>query len=107
MSTDDDTTRDHAASRTAGGQGRGSIRNFDDEQLERDVEAAVHRFTWQPPKPEDQRRYDMLTTNFREMAEIIVRNVPPGRERETALTCLSEARMHANAGIALHGTKGA
>lgn len=89
------------------GQGQGAIRSFDEEQIERDVEAARARFSYQPPKPEDAERYQGVGAAMLLAAEAIVRNVPAGRERSTALTCLSEARMHANAGIALHGTKGA
>lgn len=84
-----------------------TIRSYDDEQLERDLEAVRERFSYQQPKPEDKPLYTNVGESFRMVAEAIVRNVPAGRERATALTCLSEARMHANAGIALAGTKGA
>lgn len=77
------------------------------DPLERDLEAVRARFTFQPPKPEDRDAYEVITKRTRELAELIVRNVPAGRERSSALTCLSMARMHANAGIALAGTKGA
>lgn len=78
-----------------------------DAVVERDVAAARARFTLQPYKPEDGPRYDAVSEATRALAEAIVRNVPPGRERSTALTALSDARMHANAGIALAGTPGA
>ena len=98
---------DPELSRSAGGPGVGGIRSFDHEELERQLEAVRARFTYQPPKPEDRIRYETIGAAFRELAEIIVRDVPNGRERDTALTYLSDARMHANAGIALFGTKGA
>ena len=107
MSDPNDTSRDPELSRSSGGPGAGAIRSFDAEQLERELEAVRARFTYQPPKPEDQLAYELLTAAFRAMAETIVRQVPAGRERATALTALMDARMHANAGIALHGTKGA
>jgi hypothetical protein len=72
-----------------------------------DVEAVIARFTYQPSKPEDAPRYEAVGAAMRAAAVAIVRNTPPGRERATALTALSTARMHANAGIALAGSKGA
>lgn len=71
------------------------------------LEAALARFTFQSPKPEDTIKYEAISVATRALAEAIVLNVPAGRERATALTALSDARMHANAGVALAGTKGA
>lgn len=62
------------------------------------------RFTYHPPRAEDIPKYEANNAAFLKLAEFIVATIPAGRERATALTHLSEARMHCNAGIALAGT---
>lgn len=61
------------------------------------------RFTYHPPRPEDISKYEATNAAFLALAEFIVTTIPAGRERATALTHLSEARMHCNGGLALFG----
>ncbi len=90
------------------GQGHGAIRSFDEEQRERDVEAALARFRYQPPRDAaEAARYTALTGAYASLAEQIVRLVPAGRDRDAALQHLQISRAMANAGVALAGTKGA
>jgi hypothetical protein len=77
------------------------------EPTDEELAAVEARFTFQPPRAEDNPRYDAVGAAIRDCAHVIMRNVPPGRERATALTALSDCRMHSNAGIALRGSKGA
>ncbi len=97
----------HELARSSG-QGSGAIRSFDDEQRERDVQAAIARFAYQPPRDEYERaRYTALTAAYASLAEQIVQLVPAGRDRESALQFLQASRGFANGGIALAGTRGA
>lgn len=75
--------------------------------LEDRVRAVRTRFTYQPLRETDADRYVAIAEPFRNLAELLVRTCPQGRELATALTALSEARFHANASIALAGTEGA
>ena len=43
-----------------------------------------------------------LRQDFIHVAEMVIRSVPPGRERSLALTALQESLMWANAGVAIN-----
>lgn len=64
---------------------------------------ALNNFTYHPPQPElgQLYRYTELRRNARELAILFCRFVPPGRERQLALTNLQQAIQWANAGIAI------
>lgn len=57
-------------------------------------------FTYHRPPAEMQAVFVAIREKAKELALLIDRVVPPGREQSTALTRLEEAVMHANAGIA-------
>ena len=57
-------------------------------------------FTYHAPKPDQIPRFTKLREKFREVAEMIARLTPPGRERAASLTQLQLAVMLANAAIA-------
>lgn len=58
------------------------------------------RFTYHPPKEGQPARYEFLRDHAHMLAVMISENVPPSRERSTALTHLETAVFWANAGIA-------
>ena len=58
-------------------------------------------FTYHPPTPEQQNRYQMITKAAKEFAEVVLTACPGSREQSIALTHIQEARMMANAAIAL------
>lgn len=60
----------------------------------------ARRFKYHAPKGDQPVRYNALRTAAYDLAELIMRSVPPGREQSLALTKLEEAIMHANSGIA-------
>ena len=61
-------------------------------------------FSYHPPRdPGQQEKYSNIRAQCRELAHMLAKSVPPGRELSTALTKLEECMMHANAGIARHG----
>lgn len=99
--------REVASSRMSGGQGSGAIRSYDVEQLEARVRAVRCRFTYQVLRDDQADLYTKIGGPLRDLAELLVRTCPAGRELDAALERLVEARMHANAAIALHGTEGA
>lgn len=57
-------------------------------------------FTYHRPPAEKTKDFFELREKAKELALLIAHRVPEGRERETAITRLEEAVMHANAGIA-------
>lgn len=64
------------------------------------LEDVRRRFTYHPPHGDQQPRYELLRARFRDLAELILQTVPPGREQALALTQLEQGCMWANAGIA-------
>jgi hypothetical protein len=57
-------------------------------------------FTYHPPHDDQAERYGLLRGHGRLMAEQILSQCPPSRERSLALTKLQECVMWANAAIA-------
>lgn len=57
-------------------------------------------FTYHKPPAEIGQVFVTIREKAKELALLIDRVVPPGREQSSALTRLEEAVMHANAGIA-------
>ena len=70
-----------------------------DEKTLSDVK---RRFTYHKPVADQNNRYDAITEHTRNLALLYVRLCPPSRELSTALTLLAQARMMANAGIAIN-----
>jgi hypothetical protein len=64
------------------------------------------RFTYHPPGDDHEiEKYVGVRDNARELAELLVKLVPEGRELSLALTKLEECCMWANAGIAREKAK--
>lgn len=64
-----------------------------------------HRFTYHAPDPgntDQKHRYVRLTDAFLELAELVAESTPYSREQSTAITLLQQARMMANAAIAVN-----
>jgi hypothetical protein len=57
-------------------------------------------YTYHPPHGNQKQRYERIRENAKELAFIIVRDVPQSREQSLALTKLEEVVMWSNAGIA-------
>ena len=57
-------------------------------------------FTYHSPKGDQPNRYVILRDTAKELALLILNNVPPSREQSLAITKLEEAIMWANKGIA-------
>lgn len=57
-------------------------------------------FTYHRPPAGEAEKFVAIREKAKELAVLIVRTTPIGREQSTALTRLEEAVMHANAGIA-------
>ena len=58
------------------------------------------RFTYHPPKNDQQERYVKLRDRAKGLAELIVELSPESREQSLALTSLEQAVMWVNAAIA-------
>lgn len=59
-----------------------------------------NRFTYHPPKDDQQNRYVLVRDHAKELAEFIVYNTPDSREQALAITNLEQAIFWANAAIA-------
>lgn len=60
-------------------------------------------FSYHPPTPNTLPKFAAINQAAKNFAEIILQNVPCGDDRRVALNCIRNARMFANAGIALNG----
>lgn len=60
--------------------------------------------TWfyHPPKGDQSQRYSIINAVTREAAEEVIRYCPPSAEKTLALRALQQARMWANAAIAVN-----
>jgi hypothetical protein len=66
-----------------------------------DERARVERdFTYHPPHGDQVERYAEVRASGLAMAEVVLRDCPPSRERSLALTNLEQACFWANAAIA-------
>jgi hypothetical protein len=63
----------------------------------------VQSFTYNKSEPEDYVKYVSVGDALRAAAEVIIDNAPDCADRTTALRCLRESRMWANAAINLKG----
>lgn len=63
-------------------------------------------FTYHPPGEGDVEAYGHIRVSGRRLAEAIVAEVPPSRERDKALEAVREAVMWANAGRACNPASG-
>jgi len=68
--------------------------------LEEDAERLERDFTYHPPKGTQSARYEEIRAKSKELAEMILLDCPPSRERSLALTSLDDVVMRANAAIA-------
>lgn len=60
-------------------------------------------FSYHPPTPNTLPKFAAINQAAKNFAEVILQNVPCGEDRRVALNCIRNARMFANAGIALNG----
>ena len=58
------------------------------------------RFTYVPPKEGQPEKYQVIRNTAKDLAYLLIFNVPDSRELSLALTKLEETVMWANAGIA-------
>lgn len=62
-------------------------------------------FTYQPPTPEMQEHFTAVSAACEAACRVIVEHVPPSADRTLAIQHLVDARMRANAAIALDGQR--
>ena len=70
---------------------------MDDEGMDEELDI---RFTYHPPKDDQQERYVDLRRLGHEFASLVAALCPASREKSLALTKIDEAVMWANASIA-------
>ena len=58
-------------------------------------------FTYHPPQKDDQGHFAAMSDSFMMAAQAIVNHTPPSAEQTLAIRKLQEARMWANAAIAV------
>lgn len=62
-------------------------------------------FTYQPPTPEMQEHFHAVSAACEAACRVIVEHVPSSADRTLAIQHLIDARMRANAAIALDGQR--
>jgi len=62
-------------------------------------------FSYQPPTPDMQEHFEAVSKACEAAARVIVEHVPPSADRTLAIQHLVDARMRANAAIALDGQR--
>jgi hypothetical protein len=60
-------------------------------------------FTYHPPTPEQREIYEKINAAFLECAHVVNAVTPEGPGKTAAIRKLSDARMQANASVALEG----
>jgi hypothetical protein len=60
-------------------------------------------FRYHPPKPEQLQRYEAVNQAAKSFAKVILENTPLSADQSDAIRKVREARMTANAAIALEG----
>ena len=60
-------------------------------------------FTYHPPTPEQREIYEKINAAFLECAQVVNAVTPEGPGKTVAIRKLSDARMQANASVALEG----
>jgi hypothetical protein len=65
-----------------------------------DANEINNRFTYHAPKGDQAARYEAIREAARQFAEVINLHAPESNEKVTALECVQEASMWANAAIA-------
>lgn len=71
-------------------------RDFTDSEIE-------DLFGYHPPTPEQREVYDQINAAFIECGKKIAKLLPSGPGKTVAIRGLAEARMKANAAVALEG----
>lgn len=72
------------------------------EAYDAEVEEWANRMGYHKATPDTVPIHRELREDFIHAAEMVIRKVPPGRERSLALTHLQESLMWANAGVAIN-----
>lgn len=83
------------------------LARLEKEQFRAELHARVERdFRYHPPHGDQPVRYSRITEACRDLAFLIVDLTPSSREQSLALTAIQEARMWANASIAINEAQG-
>ena len=77
----------------------------DDAHDDRQPESIRARFTFHPPTPTRAKHHEAITEACIRLAEAIELACPPCRARSVAITKIEEAKMWANAALAVHGER--
>jgi len=68
-----------------------------------DSEILTELFKYHPPTPEQLPKYAAINQAAKNLAEVILQNCPPSADRSAAIRLIRDARMTANASVALNG----
>lgn len=66
-------------------------------------EILAEMFIYHPPSPEQIPKYNAINQAAKNFAEIILQTCPPSADRSAAIRLIRDARMTANASVALNG----
>ena len=66
-------------------------------------EILAELFAYHPPNPEQLPKYAAINQAAKNFAEVILQNCPSSADRSAAIRLIRDARMTANASVALNG----
>ena len=92
--------RDRRAKQEASENCAGQISSM---RLRSDAEILAELFSYHPPTHETLPKFAAINQAAKNFAEVILQNCPPSADRSAAIRQIREARMTANAAIALNG----
>ena len=67
------------------------------------AEILAELFSYHPPTPNTLPKFAAINQAAKNLAEVILQNCPPSADRSDAIRKIREARMTANAAVALNG----
>lgn len=73
------------------------------ELTDEEKDSLDEAFMYHGPDDVQAAKYQMINTEARKLAELIMLLCPPSADRTTAIRCIRESRMWANASIACNG----
>lgn len=74
-----------------------------DRPLMTETQILAELFKYHPPTPETLPKYAAINQAAKNFAEVVLQNCPSSADRSAAIRLIRDARMTANAAVALNG----
>jgi hypothetical protein len=81
----------------------GQVAGCDPRPLMTEAQTLAELFRYHPPTPETLPKFSAINQAAKNFAEIVLQNCPSSADRSAAIRLIRDARMTANAAVALNG----